>query len=235
MKQIKIFRNNGGAEVRLFKDSNTFVVRVKGPKPEPRVYRDSDGRVYGIERLPAPGSSTRITLNATNSSAAQYQAKTMLKTVKDVSTAPPPPLSEPTTTDISAWFLGGTKIETSPTMVQKFFGGFTPARPFHWLRGLENRAKSAGRAFKDHCRGRQRPWFWDPLVSRALVVVGQTWWSDLAPPRVVRLCRTPGRVRSIWCLQTTVSCPVDLCGECYDLFFEGPRFAQDCLKLVFYS
>jgi hypothetical protein len=75
MKQIKIFRDRAGAEVRLFKDSktvvqtkgqkpetrksSTFVVRIRGPKTEPRIYRDENGRVYGIERFSSPGNQPR--------------------------------------------------------------------------------------------------------------------------------------------------------------------------------
>jgi hypothetical protein len=82
MRQIKIFRGKDGTEVRLFKNSTEFIIWLRGPKPEPRVYRDSDGKVYGIKRLPALVSSTPITLTATNSSDAHYQAKTMLKAVR---------------------------------------------------------------------------------------------------------------------------------------------------------
>jgi hypothetical protein len=102
------------------------MVRVKGQKPEPRVYRDSDGRMYGVEKLPAPGSSAPISLNANTLGEGQHPTKAMLKAVLDVSSPPRPPLPGPTPPDITSWFLGGgPQTEASSPAVKKLFVGDT--------------------------------------------------------------------------------------------------------------
>ena len=103
MNHKETLRGKGGVKTRIFNDrTNSFFVEITGKRPEPRIYRDSNGTVYGIERFKA-SRSARVPMSCVSDiKGAREQAEMLLRAVESMpAPAPPtPPLPEP---DSSAW------------------------------------------------------------------------------------------------------------------------------------
>jgi hypothetical protein len=83
MNRLKTFRGKEGIEVSLYTLNYNYYITAKGKKPNPRIYRNSTGTVYGIERFPSPKPRKAMALRANNRQDVEYQVEVILKSFED--------------------------------------------------------------------------------------------------------------------------------------------------------